>query len=85
MGSKGAEGGYFDFPGTTVLVLFEKNAIKLDQDLLQRSSGLMETRLQSGSSLGECSSSAREPSECSSSESEPSEWHRYMVPTEWHS
>ena len=65
VGSKGAEGGYFDFPGTTVLVLFEKNAIKLDKDLLQKSSGLMETRLQAGSSLGECSSSA----------SEPTEWH----------
>ena len=63
VGSKGAEGGYFDFPGTTVLVLFEKGAIKLDKDLLQKSTGLLETRLQAGSSLGECTASESEPSE----------------------
>lgn len=44
--------GYFQFGGSTVLVLFEPNRIKFDGDLEQNSEGALETLVKVGMSIG---------------------------------
>ena len=45
---KGEEKGYFKFGGSTVVLLFEKGKIKVDQDLLQNSKKGIETAVNMG-------------------------------------
>lgn len=45
---KGEEKGYFKFGGSTVVLLFEKNKIKIDEDLLMNTSKDLETTIKMG-------------------------------------
>ncbi|XP_031282730.1 phosphatidylserine decarboxylase proenzyme 3-like isoform X2 [Pistacia vera] len=49
---KGDEFGYFSFGGSTVICVFEKDAIKIDEDLLANSGRSLETLVRVGMSLG---------------------------------
>ncbi|GMH10254.1 hypothetical protein Nepgr_012095 [Nepenthes gracilis] len=49
---KGDEFGYFSFGGSTVICVFEKDTIELDEDLLQNSSRSLETLVRVGMRLG---------------------------------
>ncbi|XP_021276871.1 phosphatidylserine decarboxylase proenzyme 2-like [Herrania umbratica] len=49
---KGDEFGYFSFGGSTVICVFEKDAIKIDDDLLANSGRSLETLVSVGMSLG---------------------------------
>ncbi|XP_057550211.1 phosphatidylserine decarboxylase proenzyme 2-like isoform X2 [Amaranthus tricolor] len=49
---KGDEFGYFSFGGSTVICVFEKNVIELDEDLLDNSSRSLETLVRMGMTLG---------------------------------
>ncbi|MXV38051.1 phosphatidylserine decarboxylase [Flavobacteriaceae bacterium Ap0902] len=50
---KGEEKGYFKFGGSTVVLLFEKNKIKIDQDLLNNTSKGLETTIRMGEKIAE--------------------------------
>ncbi|XP_062175989.1 phosphatidylserine decarboxylase proenzyme 2-like isoform X2 [Alnus glutinosa] len=49
---KGDEFGYFSFGGSTVICVFEKDAIEIDEDLLSNSTRSLETLVQVGMKLG---------------------------------
>ncbi|XP_061980379.1 phosphatidylserine decarboxylase proenzyme 3-like isoform X2 [Populus nigra] len=49
---KGDELGYFSFGGSTVICVFEKDVIKIDEDLLANSARSLETLVTVGMSLG---------------------------------
>lgn len=49
---KGDEFGYFSFGGSTVVCVFEKDAIELDEDLLANSERALETLVSVGMTLG---------------------------------
>jgi phosphatidylserine decarboxylase len=49
---KGEEKGYFKFGGSTVVLLFEKNKIRFDEDLLLNTSEGYETEIKQGESIG---------------------------------
>ncbi|CAA3030919.1 phosphatidylserine decarboxylase proenzyme 3-like [Olea europaea subsp. europaea] len=49
---KGDEFGYFSFGGSTVICVFEKDTIKIDNDLLENSARSLETLVSVGMSLG---------------------------------
>ncbi len=49
---KGDEKGYFEFGGSCLVLLFEKDKITFDEDLLAASAHHMETKAQMGDSLG---------------------------------
>jgi phosphatidylserine decarboxylase len=49
---KGEEKGYFKFGGSTVILLFEKNTIKLDDDLISNSNNDIETLVKFGEKIG---------------------------------
>ncbi|GLT96660.1 hypothetical protein SLE2022_142670 [Rubroshorea leprosula] len=49
---KGDEFGYFSFGGSTVICIFEKDAIQIDEDLLENSCRSLETLVSVGMSLG---------------------------------
>ncbi|XP_073118870.1 phosphatidylserine decarboxylase proenzyme 2-like isoform X1 [Henckelia pumila] len=49
---KGDEFGYFSFGGSTVICVFEKDTIKIDDDLLQNSERSLETLVSVGMKLG---------------------------------
>ncbi|MCH9630183.1 MAG: Phosphatidylserine decarboxylase proenzyme 2 [Chlamydiia bacterium] len=49
---KGDEKGYFEFGGSSVLLLFKKGAITLEEDLLSASSEKLEIKANMGESLG---------------------------------
>ncbi|KAJ6817170.1 phosphatidylserine decarboxylase proenzyme 3-like isoform X1 [Iris pallida] len=49
---KGDEFGYFSFGGSTVICVFEKDAIKIDEDLIANSERSLETLVAVGMSLG---------------------------------
>ncbi|HAZ15271.1 MAG: phosphatidylserine decarboxylase [Chlamydiae bacterium GWC2_50_10] len=53
--AKGEEKGYFSFGGSSLLLLFERGAIRLDSDLLKASKSRREVRALMGQSLGSCS------------------------------
>ncbi|KAF5098182.1 hypothetical protein D0Z00_002130 [Geotrichum galactomycetum] len=48
--------GYFKFGGSTLVVLFEPGRVKFDTDLVNNSSGALETLVKVGMSIGHCSS-----------------------------
>ena len=49
---KGEEKGYFKFGGSTVVLLFEKNKIHIDADLLMNTSNGYETSVKMGKRIG---------------------------------
>ncbi|KAK9162578.1 hypothetical protein Syun_003480 [Stephania yunnanensis] len=49
---KGDEFGYFSFGGSTVICIFEKDAIEIDEDLLANSARSLETLVSVGMRLG---------------------------------
>ena len=51
--TKGEEKGYFEFGGSTILLLLEKDKVKLCDDLLKNTREVFETKLLQGSVLGE--------------------------------
>lgn len=50
--NKGDEKGYFAFGGSTIVLLFEENAIKLSHDLVQNTTNGLETFLKMGETIG---------------------------------
>jgi phosphatidylserine decarboxylase len=50
---KGEEKGYFKFGGSTVVLLFEKNKIRIDEDLLINTQKGYETVIKEGERIGE--------------------------------
>jgi phosphatidylserine decarboxylase len=50
---KGDEKGYFKFGGSTVVLLFEKNKIRIDEDLLKNTLKGYETVIKEGERIGE--------------------------------
>jgi phosphatidylserine decarboxylase len=50
--NKGQELGYFQFGGSTLLVLFQRGRIRFDDDLLFNSAKQQETLVKMGTSLG---------------------------------
>lgn len=50
---KGDEKGFFSFGGSSIILIFEENTIRFDQDLLETSKDLMETRCLLGQSMGQ--------------------------------
>jgi len=50
--NKGDEFGYFAFGGSTVICVFEKDGIQIDDDLLANSNRSLETLVSMGTSLG---------------------------------
>ena len=50
--NKGDVHGYFEFGGSTVILLFEPNTIKFDDDLINNSNNSIETLVKVGMSLG---------------------------------
>ena len=49
---KGAEKGYFQYGGSTLVLLFEKKAIAFDEDLIRDSAQNLEVQVLTGSRLG---------------------------------
>ena len=49
---KGDEKGYFSFGGSTLILLFEKDKITFDQDLIQNTKNAFETSIKIGESIG---------------------------------
>jgi phosphatidylserine decarboxylase len=49
---KGDEKGYFEFGGSCIVLLFEKNRVVFDEDLVQNTKAGFETRANFGESLG---------------------------------
>ena len=47
------EKGYFDFGGSTIVQLFEKEKIKIDGDILTKSKENIETKVEIGMKIGE--------------------------------
>lgn len=52
MVNKGEEKGYFDFGGSTCLLLFEKGKVQLDKDLLENTKRGIETKVYVGEKIG---------------------------------
>ncbi len=51
--NKGEEKGYFKFGGSTVVLLFEKSKIHIDEDLLINTAKGYETTVKMGERIGE--------------------------------
>ncbi|AEY67296.1 phosphatidylserine decarboxylase [Clostridium sp. BNL1100] len=52
--SRGDEKGFFKFGGSTVLVIFKKNMVKIDDDIIQQTGEGFETRVLAGETIGNC-------------------------------
>ncbi|MDY0781395.1 phosphatidylserine decarboxylase [Tenacibaculum sp. IB213877] len=50
---KGEEMGYFAFGGSTIVILIDKNKLKIDEDLLKNTQNKMETFVKMGEKIGE--------------------------------
>ncbi|MCL1807215.1 MAG: phosphatidylserine decarboxylase [Oscillospiraceae bacterium] len=50
--SRGDEKGYFEFGGSTVVLIFKKNMIQLDNDILRHSAEGIETKVTLGEKIG---------------------------------
>jgi phosphatidylserine decarboxylase len=49
---KGKEKGYFKFGGSTVVLIFEKDKVKFDNDLVKNSTKNLETTIKFGEQIG---------------------------------
>ncbi len=52
--SRGDEKGFFKFGGSTVLLIFKKNKVKIDDDIIQQTQEGFETRVLAGDVIGNC-------------------------------
>ncbi|EPR10381.1 phosphatidylserine decarboxylase [Ruminiclostridium papyrosolvens] len=52
--SRGDEKGFFKFGGSTVLLIFKKNMVKIDEDIIQQTGEGFETRVLAGDIIGNC-------------------------------
>ena len=50
--NKGDEKGYFKFGGSTTILFFEKNSVKIANDILEQSNLGFECKVQFGESIG---------------------------------
>ena len=50
--SRGQEKGYFQFGGSTVVLLLEKDKVTLDADILENSAANIETVVRMGEKIG---------------------------------
>lgn len=50
---KGEEKGYFEYGGSTVVIIFKENVIKLDEDIIRNSNDGYETIVKFGEKIGE--------------------------------
>ncbi|MBQ3852912.1 MAG: phosphatidylserine decarboxylase, partial [Lachnospiraceae bacterium] len=50
--SKGEEKGYFEPGGSTIIQIFEKDAVKIDEDILTQSRDHIETKVRFGEGVG---------------------------------
>ena len=50
--TKGQEKGYFEFGGSTVVLLFENGKIRIDEDLLENTANSFETKVEMGERIG---------------------------------
>ena len=50
--SKGKEKGYFEFGGSTVVLIFKKDTVKVDDDIINNSRENVETRVLLGQKIG---------------------------------
>ncbi len=50
--TKGEEKGYFKFGGSSIILLFKKGTVKIDNDLLQNSKNGLETQVSLGEQIG---------------------------------
>lgn len=53
MVKKGLEKGYFKYGGSTIVLLFEKNRIALDEEIINNSLNGLETYVKYGEKIGE--------------------------------
>ncbi len=51
--TRGEEKGYFKFGGSTVILIFRKGAVRIDDDLLLNTSNHLETEVKMGEHIGE--------------------------------
>ena len=49
--ARGAEKGYFEFGGSTIVLLLEKNRVKIREEILERSKDQCETKVLQGDPL----------------------------------
>ena len=49
---KGEEKGYFEFGGSTVVMILKKDTVKIDDDIINNSSENIETRVLLGQTIG---------------------------------
>ncbi|CUI17925.1 phosphatidylserine decarboxylase [Candidatus Protochlamydia naegleriophila] len=59
--AKGAEKGYFEFGGSSLILLFAKGAIQFDQDLLEATEAGLEMRCLMGQQMGVATLAAHSP------------------------
>lgn len=57
---KGMEKGYFELGGSTIVLLFEKNSITIDKDLIENTSKNLETFIKMGDSIGKSTKISKE-------------------------
>jgi phosphatidylserine decarboxylase len=50
---KGQEKGYFKFGGSSILLLFKKGTLKIDNDLLENTAKGLETQVKMGEKIGQ--------------------------------
>ncbi len=50
--NRGEEKGYFEYGGSTVVLLFKENSIKIDKDLLENTEKNLETIVKLGEKIG---------------------------------
>lgn len=50
--SRGQEKGHFEFGGSTVILLFQKDRVMIDQDILENSHNGIETKVKLGETIG---------------------------------
>lgn len=51
--TKGEEKGYFEYGGSTIILLFESGKVKIDEDILENSIKGIETKVKLGERIGE--------------------------------
>lgn len=52
--NKGTEAGYFEFGGSTVVLVFPKNSVHIDENILNNSRASQETSIKMGQRVGRC-------------------------------
>ncbi len=51
-GKKGDEKGYFKFGGSTIILVFEKNRVNIDKDIIENTKNGLETKIYMGEKIG---------------------------------